>query len=1362
MKFITMLSGYVFFMMVSFAAVSEPVFDFGQYTVKQQQGCIENDCEIILEKNFTHKPLVFLMPTITENGLDAPSSLKITTIYKKTTGKYAFKVRQVYPLISDKIELEDGDEFEPDDDLESDKDLELYKIPMMKIAYFAMEEGEIALGNKGRILAAKKEIRHNLDGSIKSLYKNQMLKKGSADQLVKNGKLISIPLPDKFNNPGAIVEVQPSASIHDDNSHIEKNWFTPLMLRNNDSSNNDFGDFYLGVDSSETGAVLNKKLMVGYLLVEGSGFHRGLQFALGSAATPNTLKEEYSGNELVTQPVLDQCQGFTTLKNTNFDFSDQQNNPILFVASKNSRFGSNGGWVRLCQVETNAVTKQLQVSFVNDEDLNENKLPERKHANEEVGFMAFQRRVAEEVCNVFPGPVQTWQDSGGKFEGSEKVNIKGAPFVGDRYRLGFNSIISSYAPNDYCNGQQCFTADGNPKLYAQKMLLPTWPEKDDGDFSVDKIKPEQKEYWFKTLYLYKNTKVNFPIGTKLHLQDLDLNNGAILAAETVFADDLQIFIHGVNGPINRPSITLSKGSKLHALIYSERHISMSNGNNKDEKTIITGAVTAPAILMTGNKNNRWTEIIGQTGCFDAQPEYQLAITPTVATSTLCEPQKIEFLVSQAGASKSDFKGDISFSISSATGGKWARNVGLNNATSFGVGTSTFVLKESDSRSVIWLQPNGAETVTVTASIANMVGEQPSGKYSFIPGGFSVTPTTNNIIAGQPFSVTVKAVACANSENINDSVIEQYSGSKSLQFKTEYLAPKIGQFKVGVVSDNTEVEQLNVDFTNGVSEVITMRYRDAGELALIVNDADCTRDTCSLIESKSKHNKRLLTKADLPQGLSGKANLKSRPWTFAMCPQVGDSFTGTATNGDGLVAAGEAFVVRAKPLQWQAGDSLNNPIDVTNKTYCQRPITPNFFANGAPITTLTASIAGIDTPANGHRGELSGTVAQPNSGSHDKVAMIFNNLRWSEVGSVALKMTANSYLGMTINPSQRAIGRFYPKQLVITDSVITNAHTESSPFTYMDQAFTANVTVEAQNVIGEPTFNYGEFAPQLKETLLLTAVDLNPQTSINDLSSRLDQANLANDWQQQWQQAQLTITNGALTFKRLPKNGTHATVKMTTADGPYEVGLGLSVQPRSQCSTLGCTDFIAKTLPLRGYNTSQAASIAPLTGQVSSRYGRMVLQDVNGVFDKPLTMPLKVQYWNGEQFIINSDDSRSRFNSQWSCKQIIYTSKPHDKASLVATNNSVSQGQNNSLQVLPGIGENEAYIKQQLRFWLRIAAQPASNIGCTEDKMANQPWLTFNWRGVGDEDPSGLVTFGSYRGNDRIIYRAEKGLNQPIE
>ncbi|MCD9511297.1 DUF6701 domain-containing protein [Photobacterium phosphoreum] len=1353
MKFVIIIGSYLFLLLVSFNAIAEPVFDFGQYQVTKESGCIENDCEIILEKSFTRKPLVFLMPTITNNGLDAPSTLKVTAIYKKTAEKYAFKVRQIYPVISDKIELEDGDEFE------LNKDFELYKIPMMKIAYFAMEEGEIALGHKGRILAGKKEIRHNLEGGIKSLYKNQKLQKNSAEQLVKSGKLISIPLPPQFKSPGAMAEIQPTttAAIPTDDD-VEINWFTPLMIRNNNHSNNNFGDFYLGVDSSETGAVLHKKVTVAYLLVEGSGFHRGLQFALGSAETPNTLKDDYSGNALITQPVLEQCKGFTTLNNTNFDFSEQSQNPILFMASKNSRFGSNGGWVRLCQVETDAAAQRLKVSFVNDEDLNENNQPERAHANEEVGFMAFQRRVAEEVCDVFPGPVQTWQDSNGKFEGSHKLNITGAALINSKRYIGFETVKNTNGSNshvnDFCEGKSCQPIGENKNLYAEKLKLDLWPQVDDGNLSKQRDFGDKKIFWFNTINL-SNKNIVFPSGSVVHVKKMTLNNSS-LSSESKKADDLLIFVHDLkpSQDILHEWVDLNAGTQVTALIYSERNLFLSNGNNT-KITRVTGAVTAPNLIMTGDVNYIQTEIIGQSACFEAQPEYQLAITPTVATSTLCELQKIEFLVSQVGASKSDFEGDISFSISSSTGGKWARNVELNNATSFGVGTSTFVLKNSDSRSVIWLQPNGAETVTVTASIADMAGDKPVGEYSFIPGGFSVTPNNNNIIAGQPFSVTVKAVACANQPNLNDAVITQYSGVKQLEFDTRYLAPSQGQYHVGAVRGGDELSSLKVNFTNGISDAIRMRYRDAGSVNLVVKDQTCTSEHCDLITMKTN----LLKRADLPQGLVGEASIQSRPWTFAICPQAGDSFRGTANSGNGLAAAGDAFVVRARPLQWQTGDKVNNSIDVSDDKYCQRPITPNFLAQDAPVATVTASVVGIDTPQNGHSGELSGITRQQNSDLHDNTAMIFDDLRWSEVGSVKLAMTADSYLGMKINPSQRAIGRFYPKQFVIKDSAIINAHTESSPFTYMDQTFTANAIIEAQNAVGEPTRNYGAFAPRLKERLLLTAVDLNSNTRLNDVSTRIDQSNLVVGWQHDWQQAQLTINDGALTFKRLPKNNNNSAVTITTADGPFKVGLGLSVLPRSECLVSGCTDFANKTQPLQRYNQSQVLT-APLNGWVDSRYGRMVLDDASGVFDQPLTMPLKVEYWNGDQFTINTDDSRSHFNSQWSCKQIIYTSKPHAKASLSATTNNVLQGKNYSLQVLPGIDENEAYIKQQLRFWLRIAAQPATNIGCTENENVNQPWLTFNWRGIGDEDPSGLVTFGNYRGNDRIIYRSENASINP--
>lgn len=72
-----------------FASEGGPVFDFGQSDISRPNGCINQECEIVLNKEFTTKPLIFLMPTITDNGLDAPSSLKITRIYKKGN-TYAF------------------------------------------------------------------------------------------------------------------------------------------------------------------------------------------------------------------------------------------------------------------------------------------------------------------------------------------------------------------------------------------------------------------------------------------------------------------------------------------------------------------------------------------------------------------------------------------------------------------------------------------------------------------------------------------------------------------------------------------------------------------------------------------------------------------------------------------------------------------------------------------------------------------------------------------------------------------------------------------------------------------------------------------------------------------------------------------------------------------------------------------------------------------------------------------------------------------------------------------------------------------------------------------------------------------------
>lgn len=71
-------------------------------------------------------------------------------------------------------------------------------------------------------------------------------------------------------------------------------------------------------------------------------------------------------------------------------------------------------------------------------------------------------------------------------------------------------------------------------------------------------------------------------------------------------------------------------------------------------------------------------------------------------------------------------------------------------------------------------------------------------------------------------------------------------------------------------------------------------------------------------------------------------------------------------------------------------------------------------------------------------------------------------------------------------------------------------------------------------------------------------------------------------------------------------------------------------------------------------------------------------------------------------------------------------------------------------------------RAQVRLWLRQGSNSVqltdSGVDCSNGAdFTNQPWLQYNWRNLGDEDPSTVVTFGTFRGNDRIIFSGEKGM-----
>ncbi|WP_158135363.1 DUF6701 domain-containing protein [Photobacterium damselae] len=1371
-------------------AATQDQFEFGSVAGP----CIDDTCSISL-KNKYQDPLVFLMPSFSyqvdhdnlddlqddideineeiskycwwgnsrycrrlKNELDkkehelknmlwndAPSTLRVVSV-KDGIVKFRQYFAPYTPEHDDKgLELKSFGECEGEDWC-------IEKKPMTNISYFVIENGaDINLGSKGRIVARKINVNKYIKYKD-NIYDNAVIVNSPFNQSLNYGVIVNTQAPNNTNE-------LPSSGVF--NGRYKYKWFTAAVALKKNRNN-----IYLALDRGET--VLHNKneyeypwlsapQEVAYLTVYGSGQYKGLLFSLGGDSTPNTLGNNslYKGFSNVTLPSKRQCEHLVPVPN-----SSQFSGLPLMIASKNSRNGSDGGILRLCQLQSNP----LKVSFVTDEDLNEPRRGndteacggqdciERRHANENFGFMAFQQAVDSETCELFPGPVQTWESNKkGIFSINNHTVVTGAPLVNSQRRVGFQHVFY-YGVNQYkfvtCSGSRCFSNG----IFSRKLKLDDWPQNDDGAFDPSKINSTKKEYWFSSLYLHQGQHVVFPNGTVIHTKALDMAGGnlggSILRSASGKADDLIIYVH------NNPNYiaTITNGSQLTALLYSEQKVSISSSYGS-ELTGITGAVTALDIDLIGQDSlSPKSYIHGQSACFESEPNYSLTITPETKTNTLCDDQPITFNVKASDGSSSNYTGKIHITISSRFGGQWAENANFTNAIKFSENTS-FDLDVANNQAKFWLRANDAEKITVSGTIDKMEGAAPIGVYSFIPGGFKITPQSANIIAGKPFSATITAVACPAKGK--EKPISMYDGEKTLDFSTQYQSPKTGNVAVNILRDNSQLTtSATIRFNKGESEPLTLQYSDAGSLIWNVTDPNCTTESCLLTDGKTRQAQEL--KRLLPDGLKGSMTINSRPWTFAICPTQGKNIDGTALGGQPLVAAGDYFYLHVRPVVWLQGGSESAPVSTTAYNLCNAAITPNFFKSDAPRLNVNISLNEKQpvSPVGGDYGQLSGNLQANNHTGNDYLNY---RLTWSEVGSVPLKASGQSdYLGMTINSGYRSAGRIYPAFFGFTHNELTPA---MGSFTYMGQPFPVHWVVNAFNRQGKAVGNYDKFAPKLTAKF---AFDIKNSGS-NSEERLLLQQPLPQTWSHNGENHHSYMSyQSDVTFAR---QGFQALDKVTTPDGPYNSWqLWLTItnpnagrpaqDPRRLTPELcnpndGCSDpDLSKMTELRLGNTN------PM------RYGRMVLQDAAGDIRGPVAIPLRVEYWNGAAFETNDDDSGSHFDGRNYCRQILYPQPDKGNSPSTFGLGNVDQGvaSNEKLVAYPDVPVLEPF-KQQVRFWQRLSnsTEPKGNGISCRGTYTYQPWLSYNWRKQGDEDPSAIVTFGVYQGNKRIIYRAEAGV-----
>ncbi|WP_087016708.1 DUF6701 domain-containing protein [Thaumasiovibrio subtropicus] len=1283
-------------------------FEFGRYDVQAETAtneCINAPCTLTFEKTYTTAPRVFLMDTVTDsNENDTPSSLRILSVSTtQVTFQQIIAPNRANPNLDEE--------------------------PMLLIDYIVSEEGVATLDNNVQFIVSSvstKEYQANYTPPT-TAHNRGWLRVNYTDHGGAN-----------FDNgvvPGVLHQIQ--------TTNNGANFWQTSAVRGVNRTRFDIAlemSEVSGWESRNNRNYPQQEETIAFIASHGSGELNGAKFVIGSKRTQNTL----GGGS----PVTDGCASYA-------DYSESFNTIPILIANKNTRSGNNGGWLRRCRIE------QDRASFQSDEDVDRDS--ERRHTTETVGYFLFEQLFVIEECRFFTGPAQTW-DNNGTIRFLNGNNVIENAINGNE--LGFPTAnVFNNGYTNTCNGAACignasemvdmpdflvFDVSTAPALSYSGNQNVTVPPGDYLQISISgnaEVNFEDGDYRIGNLTAGGNAKMYVDDFTRFNVQSMVVAGNALINQ----GEDpvkLAITAHGPNALIN-----LGGNTQLYGLVISEKDVRLA------DNVIVTGGVTALDIEMDDN-----AKIIGDIESCEITTENQLVIIPSRGYAMTCESMPVDIEIQkQDGTVDTSFIGTLSLTPASNPSGDQCWGLRVNNTC------TSDPIQVSSGRAEIFLQSKTVGNVDVTASIVGQSSLSDSAQYRFAPFGFRMRDAGDNsparVVAGRETAVFIEAVADTGA---SCEVIEDYSGTKAITFSNlNYTNPSSGteSLTLGVASPNVlasggTLAGKDVTFSNGRSSNFTVQYSDAGEISFELSDPDWVQESCVGSDCTDVEDNAWV-------GLEGTAYVAARPYTFALCHFEGyddngtrrSDITGTAGSGAGFSRSGENFTARVRPVVWVTGDddssidaSANAVTDIAvDESYCNRATTPNFYPSGAESATVRMSIpsdASV-TPVSGAPGELKGQATK----SHSTATLYssenwyeFNAIRWTEAGSVKLQtdLQAN-YLDMTVNLAYRNVGRFFPDYLDYESASPTYSYPVSqSVFAYLGQPFIVDFLLKAYNAesTAAETVNYyhNEFSA-MRARLGLEAKQMNGDESFDD---RLAETLLADgDWD--------GATGMAVTLSPTLERLGHTT-STTTEDGPWDTTnstWGLYLSSVSDPIEFDATTAVSNSN--KNGATGTVSEIVPLASSPTLRYGRMRLFDAVGPSGGSVNVPLQVEYWDGSAFVLNGDDSASSFDGSETCDPLIIASDSNTSSITLSGNGSVSAG-TESVTAIQSVA-----IREQVRMWQLITDAVPNGANNCQTVNNDQPWLLYNWRNFGDESPSAIITFGSYRGNDRVIFRGERGL-----
>ncbi|RBP70481.1 MSHA biogenesis protein MshQ [Marinobacter nauticus] len=620
-----------------------------------------------------------------------------------------------------------------------------------------------------------------------------------------------------------------------------------------------------------------------------------------------------------------------------------------------------------------------------------------------------------------------------------------------------------------------------------------------------------------------------------------------------------------------------------------------------------------------------------------------------------------------------------------------------------VGGDTFTMTGETTRSLAITSP-GTVTLGVpssdpgTVAFSQTLCDDGSGtlavgqcEMTFFDSGFDITVPDH--IAD---TVVTANIAAVRKDDSSQRCVPGFDEeTKDIALWSSYINPSSGSQSVILDEDGSELPSSitgtrSLFFDANGLATVSIRYPDVGRIRL---------------------NARYQGSGD-DAGLEmlGDGEFVARPDHFQLTIPGNPAAT-SVQDDNAFVAAGDDFEVRVSSVNASGN------------------VTPN-FGRETPAEDVVLE-ASLEAPSGGDSPALSGSFGdfgQDCNGAAAAAGAACGQFQWPEVGIISItpELASGGYLGTAdvIGNAVSHVGRFIPDRfgVTITEPGEIEAYCDiSTAFSYIGKPFEwlsgaePTLLVEALNVGGAVTRNYtlGDFQRLSPSSLVRTpAAADNSGLDANGVPFPVS-TSLANP-------TLSVIGRGQLQYRFSSSDEITYDKTVQTRVAPFTPDYSIELTQLQDADSV--------TAPLLPTNLSPVMNF-------ELRYGRLQLENVYGPETVNLAMPLQIDHYTAAGFTRNLADSCWGYNT----------------GSVTLDQSGLSGG---STSVVP-VSETMDMGGSATGSEVVLAAPGEPNRGDVRVSFPVPVWLQGDYDGDGSlGDPSGVATFGVYRGHDRIIYWRE--------